>query len=532
MVKLFQDCIPYGGTIMNFHLKIRISATRLVGGLVYLAVFSLLAGCSTIWMGRTGDTAGYLEQIRNDPDRLHAFVREMPKGGDLHTHLSGVPYAESFLKWAAEDGMCISTATWAITAETPCAEGSRLVADILADARLYDQAIDGLSMRDFPLISPKFGHDHFFNAFALFGTVSERHKGEMLAEAARRAAADNTDYLELMITLQSDPLAEAAAKVVWTGDMETDYRNLLSGLHGPLTDGTAEVDRLFAEERQLLSCDGASPEPACRVTIRFVQQGIRTSSHQKVFASLILGSELAKRDPRVVGVDLVAPEDAAPALANYDLHMQMLAFLKKKYPSLKISLHAGEIAANFVEPKYLTSHINKAVKVAGAQRIGHGVDLRNENDWQDLLAIMARERIGISILLTSNAQILGVSGEDHPFRSYLDAGVPVMLASDDQGLSRGSHTAEFERAITTYGLKWEEVKQLIRNSMDQAFVHGNGLWQIAGDYSRLVDACAADLPSNDTLSNDCTTYLQANDKASEQWRLEKRLAAFESRGWQ
>lgn len=517
---------------MNFHLKIWISATRLVGGLVYLAVFSLLAGCSTIWMGRSGDPAGYLEQIRNDSARLHAFVREMPKGGDLHTHLSGVPYAESLLKWAAEDGMCISTATWAITADAPCTDGSRLVSDILADSHLYDQAIDGLSMRDFPFVSPKFGHDHFFNAFSLFGTVSERHKGEMLAEAARRATADNTDYLELMVTLQSDPLAEAVAKVAWTGDMEANYRNLLAGLQGPMANGTAEVDRIFAEERQLLSCDGAAPEPACRVTIRFVQQGIRTSSHQKVFASLILGSELSMRDPRVVGVDLVAPEDAAPALANYDLHMQMLAFLKKKYPSLKISLHAGEITAGFVDPRHLTSHINTAVKVAGAQRIGHGVDLRNEDGWQDLLTIMARERIGVAILLTSNAQILGVSGEEHPFRSYLDAGVPVMLATDDQGLSRGSHTAEFERAITTYGLRWDQVKLLIRTSLDQAFIQGNGLWRVPGDYGRRVDACVTDLPSENALSPDCDAYLQANDKASEQWRLEKRLATFEGREWQ
>jgi adenosine deaminase len=516
---------------MNFHLKIWISAARLVGGLGFLAVFSFLAGCSTIWMGKPGDPADYLEQVRNDPARLHAFVQEMPKGGDLHTHLSGVPYAESFLKWAAEDGMCISTKTWAITS-APCVDGSRLVNDVVADARLYDQAIDGLSMRDFPLASPAFGHDHFFKAFALFGTVSDNHKGEMLAEAARRAATDNTDYLELMITLQSDPLAEAAAKVAWTGDMETDYRNLLAGMQGPVANGAAEVDTLFAEERQLLSCDGATPEPACRVTIRFVQQGIRTSSHQKVFASLILGSELAKHDPRVVGVDLVAPEDAAPALANYDLHMQMLAFLKKKYPTLKISLHAGEITANFVEPQHLTSHINKAVKVAGAQRIGHGVDLRNENGWQDLLAVMARERIGVAILVTSNAQILGVSGEDHPFRSYLDAGVPVMLASDDQGLSRGSHSAEFERAITTYGLQWGQVKQLIRNSMDQAFIHGKGLWRIPGDYSRVVDACAPDLHSEDEVSPECDAFLRTNAKAAEQWRLERRLADFEDRQWQ
>jgi adenosine deaminase len=507
------------------------SPARLASGLVLPALLSLLAGCCEIQTAHLTGVAGYLEQIRNDPARLHAFVQEMPKGADLHTHLSGVPYAESYLKWAAEDGMCISTTTWAIR-PSPCVGTNRPVADVCADTQLYNQAIDGLSMHDFPFVGPQFGHDHFFKAFALFGTISDSHKGQMLAEAARRAAADNTDYLELMVTLQSDPLAETASGVGWTGDMETDYRNLLAGLRGRVVDGIAEADQLLVEERKLMSCDTAVPEPACRVTIRFIQQANRVSSHQKVFASLILGAEMAMRDPRVVGVDLVAPEDAAPALANYDLHMQMLAFLKKKYPSLKISLHAGELTANLVSLQHLTSHINKAVKVAGAQRIGHGVDLRSENGGQDLLATMARERIGVAILLTSNAQILGVSGEDHPFRAYLDAGVPVMLATDDQGISRGNHTAEFQRAITTYGLHWGQVKQLIRNSMDQAFIHGKGLWRIPGDYSLKVDACSIDLPSGNVLSPGCDAYLQENDKASEQWRLEKRLAAFEAHDWQ
>ena len=426
--------------------------------------------------------------------------------------------------------MCISATTWAIT-PAPCVDTSRSVTDILDDKILYNQAINGMSMRDFPLLPPRFGHDHFFEAFSLFGGVSDSHKGQMLAEAASRAAADHTEYLELMITLQSEPLAEVAAEKAWTGDMETDYQAILKGIRERVTQGVAEVDTLFAEERNLLSCDGAVPDPACQVTIRFIQQANRVSSHQKVFASLVFGAEMAMSDARVVGVDLVAPEDADSALKNYDLHMRMLAFLKKKYPSLNIALHAGELTANLVDPFYLTSHIRDAVNIAGARRIGHGVDIRSETDWHGLLADMARKKIGVTILLTSNAQILGVTGDAHPFRAYLDAGVPVMLATDDQGISRGSHTAEFERAITTYRLHWGQVKKLIRTSMDQAFISGKGLWKTPGDYSRRVDACVTDDPSGGTVSSDCTAYLQTNDKALEQWRLEKHLAVYENRDW-
>ena len=43
---------------------------------------------------------------KNDPVKLRNFLFRMPKGGDLHNHLTGSIYAESYLGWAAEDGKC------------------------------------------------------------------------------------------------------------------------------------------------------------------------------------------------------------------------------------------------------------------------------------------------------------------------------------------------------------------------------------------------------------------------------------------
>jgi adenosine deaminase/adenosine deaminase CECR1 len=495
-----------------------------------LIVLLLLTGCVGSG-GATGrDTTAYLEYVRNDPALLTAFVREIPKGGDLHTHLSGVPYAESYLQWAATDGMCINTTSWLIS-RSPCAAGSRPVSAVLADLELFNQAIDGLSMRNFPLTSPLFGHDHFFNTFSLFGAVSGTHKPDMLAETASRAATDNTDYLELLITFQYAALNTLADGKAWTGDMETDYQALANGVRGLLPTGKVEIDGLMAQERAILACSGPSPPAACQVTIRFIQQANRTASHQRVFASLIFGAEMAASDPRLVGVDLVSSEDHTAALTNYNLHMRMLAFLKTKYPGLNIALHAGELTANLVTPEDLSFHISQAVRTAGAGRIGHGVDLKNETGWQDLIAEMARNRIGVAILLTSNAQILGVTGEAHPFRTYWDAGVPVMLSTDDQGISRGSHTGEFVRAITAYGLRWNDIKRLVRTSMEQAFIRGGSLWKPPGDASVPVDACLADIPGDASPSAPCQAYLQANDKAAEQWRLEHRLSEFENRRW-
>src|SRR5260370_29679891 len=46
-------------------------------------------------------TARYLESVRKQPPLLLAFLHEMPKGGDLHNHLSRSSYAAGLIDVAA-----------------------------------------------------------------------------------------------------------------------------------------------------------------------------------------------------------------------------------------------------------------------------------------------------------------------------------------------------------------------------------------------------------------------------------------------
>src|SRR5213083_4284 len=59
-------------------------------------------------------TAKYFESIKHDPVKLRAFLHAFPKGGDLHNHLSGAIYAESYIQWASDSGLCINTTTMAL----------------------------------------------------------------------------------------------------------------------------------------------------------------------------------------------------------------------------------------------------------------------------------------------------------------------------------------------------------------------------------------------------------------------------------
>lgn len=77
------------------------------GLLVLLMTFSgqdLRAQSATALASTSGraQVASYMERIRREPPALRAFLRALPKGADLHTHLSGAIYAESYIRWAAD----------------------------------------------------------------------------------------------------------------------------------------------------------------------------------------------------------------------------------------------------------------------------------------------------------------------------------------------------------------------------------------------------------------------------------------------
>jgi hypothetical protein len=52
-------------------------------------------------------TEAALAAARENPTALRNFLYRMPKGGDLHVHLSGGVYAERYIGWAAADGLSL-----------------------------------------------------------------------------------------------------------------------------------------------------------------------------------------------------------------------------------------------------------------------------------------------------------------------------------------------------------------------------------------------------------------------------------------
>src|SRR5215467_15044069 len=93
-------------------------------------------------------TAATFDAARENRTTLRAFLHRMPKGGDLHTHLSGAVYAERFIAWAAERQLCVNAAN-IVLEKQDCQQqaGAVPVAGALRDQKLYDRLVDAFSMR-------------------------------------------------------------------------------------------------------------------------------------------------------------------------------------------------------------------------------------------------------------------------------------------------------------------------------------------------------------------------------------------------
>jgi hypothetical protein len=439
-----------------------------------LCLFSLTA---TVWPQKAASpekkTARYFESVRNQPLLLMDFLKQMPKGGDLHNHLSGAVYAESFVKWAVQGGLCIDRATSSFVAP-PCdpAKDRPPASAAYQDQGLYNQLLDAFSMRGwFP--ARESGHDHFFATFGKFGLAGSGRTADMLMEVRSRAAADHLQYLELMFTPDGGGAAGLGRQLGWNDDFGKMREQLLAGgLESILSEISKGLDQLEATENAQMRCGEAGADPGCAVEARYLYQVLRGIAKESVFAQMLTGFEIASRDPRVVGLNMVMPEDGYVSIHDFNLHMQMLDFLHKLYPKVHITLHAGELTPTLVAPEELF-HIRASVEKGHAERIGHGVDVMREPNPVALLKEMARDRVLVEVCLTSNDVILGLSGNQHPLPVYLKFGVPVALATDDEGVARSNMTQEYQRAVETYHLSYADLKKLARASIAYSFLPAN-----------------------------------------------------------
>jgi len=488
----------------------------------------------------------FLSYESQGPLALYPFLEQFPKGADLHVHLSGAVYAETLIRDAGEDGLCVDSEALKF-AKPPC-RGKLIPARNFSGnidrqtQLLYDKLTDSLSMRSFVPWAGWSGHDQFFSVFDRLGGLKD-HTGEWVDEVATRAAAQNQQYLELMATPPFSHAAQVAHALGWSAELDRGDREALEHLRQQLLDrglrdevvaDREQARQAEAERRRLEHCGTQQATPACQVEVRFIWQVLRDLPPEQVFAQTLLGFETVQasmdaREGGWVGINFVRPEDDFVAMRDYTLHMKMLDYLHSVYPRVHISLHAGELVPGLVPPEGLRFHIRQAVELGHAERIGHGVDVMYEDDVPGLLKELAQKHIMIEINLSSNQGILGVEGDKHPFPNYRFAHVPVALSTDDEGVSRLDITHEYVRASIDYHLTYADVKALARTGLEHNFLSGTSLWAKPDVFNATVDQCKGDALGAQDPSTGCKSFLDRSEKAAAQWELERRLKAFEAK---
>ena len=500
-----------------------------------------------------------IDSVKMEKPELAEAMTKFPKGADLHNHLSGTVMPEYFIALGQAAGDCfgpdplVPTMFTVASATAPgtCSIGFKPL--IEASSEEQQQLLRSFSMYQFndkEATSIQAGHDQFFATFGRFGAISgaPNNMGPMLAKLLQQEHAENVDYIETMISFQSAAVRRLAdllrqkypdaAAFIQAGNYPEMYAFLLSaGLNDAVVAAQKDIARYVDGVNSILNCDTTTKDPACEVSFVFQAAVNRNSALKdgsadlpRIFSQTALSYLLSATENKVSVVNLLSGEDATVSMSCFTTQMEFFNYFHSIFPQVNIALHAGEITPYFVGTgnPALKNHLTGSIQ-AGAKRLGHAVSFGDlhDADKRDVVTLMRRNNTAVEINLTSNAQILGVAGDKHPFPDYFRKyGIPTVFSTDDEGVSYATFTDEWIYASQQYHMTYSEAVQLARSSLQYSFLPGASLWQNVAS-TTATDQCAGEVLGNTTPGEPCTTFLRSSEKAKTQWRHEAKLAKFD-----
>lgn len=156
----------------------------------------------------------------------------------------------------------------------------------------------------------------------------------------------------------------------------------------------------------------------------------------------------------VVALDLAGAEALFPT-ENFES-----LFREARRKGIPFTIHAGEADG--------PESIWQALEF-GASRIGHGVRCLED---RELVRRLAKDKIPLELCPTSNINTrIFKNITDYPILQLLDEGIKITINTDNMTVSNTTLRDEFKLVSDTFQLREMQIRQLMRNAADSAFLH-------------------------------------------------------------
>lgn len=486
-----------------------------------------------------GKTIEYFDSIKRNPNELTLFLNGFPKGGDIHSHLTGTVSPEDYLHLAAKKKLYISIDPrysnlneivhcktfedlvelaekkgnfFVFSKETSEKKFQHPVKEIFYrtnpnNARLYKLFTEKASIRHVTKVASNL----FFNTFPNFESIDPHLTLlDYLSPLVVKAENENILYLEVSKGFESNlkywdreivenfkdkfPLFEEFESKTYEDKLEKSYEFLskckpFNEKINTYLDYINKAAGSEHEDKSLFCRDN-------KVVVRLNGDVSRELELHEFFVDLTISvfmieKELKRKEeykePRMLGVVVSGDETHPSSIKNRNAQFKMIGYLKLKHENVHFSPHSGEISHEIPDDL-----LERTIEYAKPSRIGHATCIIAKADKNKANAIfnkLKNDMICLEICLTSNEKILGTERCDHPFPPpfphLLDNQVPVTLATDDSGVLGNNLATEYRKAVQKYGtdengntrISYKTLKDLARNALRHSFLPGEQIFE-------------------------------------------------------
>ncbi len=486
-----------------------------------------------------------LFEAKKHEDDVNGFFTLLPKGADLHLHVTGSIYPDDIIAFAKEKKLYVDPHTFTcFDKETP---NSQPVATFIANpinCRDWKERLcmNGQSNKYKFFDACKYG-EKILKFVPLF---------EQLTPVVKEAEAQQINYLEIMIEyvperpdssfkelFEQNLSSSSNVLPIFLENVYSRFKNqldfLIQKLKSKVSQDLKDADDKVANLAKLKT-DHPITSIKSQVVVRYILEINRNQSLDNFFIDALAAYQIAQSDPsRIVGINLVGPEDDFFSINDYDFQIGILEFLSKKFKIndrfINLTLHAGELDPKSTACYRVKDRITKVVTQLydkGLKRIGHGFSVNN--DSTEIFTLLRDKNITIEACPATSEAILNSLPPyflDQTSKCLMPG---VTINTDDQGITLKSLSAQYVTVWKTKCLEYRHFVRMNRLGLEAAFLSGESLYErIDRGYLKVKPLFVNLLLETSTPTPEQKLRLDASEKMYLQLKFEKQILAFEKK---